>query len=79
MHGGGVRACTIELIRQSLRRGGRGAMMNEQIGAGGVQRARHCGPDAPRAARDQRNLPIERGHGDTGRHAKQRYRNVRAA
>ena len=73
--GGRVLAHAVEFVRQGNGGCGRRAVVNENIGAGRVQRARDLGADAARAAGDQHDL-IAQGkiviHDD---HAPQRYRN----
>ena len=53
---GRMRARAVEFVRQGNGGGRRRTIVNENIGAGGVQRARDFGADAARAAGDQHRL-----------------------
>jgi histidine ammonia-lyase len=69
----------VESVRQGDGGSGGGAIMNEYIGSGGVQRACYLRADPARAAGDEHDLAAERRTFDTGFHGHQRYRNGIAA
>jgi len=70
---GRVRAQAVELVRHGNGGRRRQTIMNENVGAGRMQRARNLSADATRAAGDQHDLIAQRKiiiHDD---HAPQRY------
>jgi hypothetical protein len=79
LHGRRTGALGVQFRGQVRGGGGGGTVMHQDVGAGAVQRPGHGSAHAPCASGDQHRLAVERRSPDTGAHAKQRYRNVRAA
>jgi hypothetical protein len=68
----------VEFVGQLACGFGRVAIMNQHAGAGAVQRAHDFSADAPCAAGNQRHAVLQGVGFDTGCHAGERYRIVRA-